>query len=223
MTTPATILVVDENATERSATEDLLRQAGYRVASAGSFEDAMRVLADDPPDLLVTELRLGAFNGLHIVIRSRHLRPEMAAIILTRFPDPVLEAEAHHERASYVVKPLRRTAFLALVARRLGMSPDRRQRTRKPVGGRLEITIGDRPAALIDLSYEGFCVVIQGTELPSSFDINLPTGLSVKAATKWTYRPPVALGSLMCGAAVSSADATIDRAWRDFVDAVPVS
>ncbi len=223
MRTPATVLVVDESAAERIEAEDLLLHAGYRVVSAGSLQEAARVLGTDPPDLLITELRLGAYNGLHLVIRSRQLFPELPAIILTRFPDPVLETDAHRERASYVVKPLDHNAFLSLVSRRLGVSPDRRRQSRTPVPGRLEIAIGEQRAALIDLSYEGFCLRTEGSALPSSFDITLPTGRSVRASARWTSRPPSTRGPLVCGAAVSATDATIDGAWREFVDALPLS
>jgi two-component system, OmpR family, response regulator MprA len=114
------ILVVDDDVAVRIERVKLLRDAAYCVSSAGDFREAVRALSTDPPDLLVTELRLGAFNGLHLVIRGHADHPEMAAIVLTNFPDPVLEAEAHRLDAAYVLKPVNPMALLRIVSQRLG-------------------------------------------------------------------------------------------------------
>jgi hypothetical protein len=140
-----------------------------------------------------------------------------------RVPDPVLDAEAHHDRVSSVRQVPDRVAFLPLASRTLGISPDRRRGSRRPVVERLEIAIGDESAALVDLSYEGFCITMQGRELPSSFDVKIPTGQSLRAVAKWTCRPLVPVGSMRCGAALSEVDPIVERAWRKFVDALPVS
>ena len=124
MRIPPAILIVDDDAEARTEIVDLLSHAGYQVTSVRTFEEATKVLSTDPPDLLITELRLGAFNGLHLVIRSRGRRPEMAAIILTSYRDSVLEAEAQRQGAAYVVKPVDHVALLTIVSQRLGLRPE---------------------------------------------------------------------------------------------------
>lgn len=221
MRIPPAILVVDEDSDARIGIVSLLSHAGYHVTSVGSFREAIRVLSTEPPALLITELRLGAFNGLHLVIRSRESHPEMAAIILTSFRDPVLEAEAQRQGAAFVTKPVDNAALQAIVSRKLGLVPDRRHWPRKHVL-RIEVKIADTPATLVDLSYEGFRVELFGGEIPSSFEANFPTrGLSVQATTVWTRRPLELSGSLWCGARVTEVDTTTGRAWRGLVDALP--
>jgi DNA-binding NtrC family response regulator len=100
------VLVVDANPTERSGTVLLLESAGYRVMSAAGFDEAKQFLAVEVPDLLITDLRLGSYNGLHLVLRSRRDHPGMAALVVSRYPDPVLEAEALRQNARFLLKPL---------------------------------------------------------------------------------------------------------------------
>ena len=214
------ILVVDDSVA-RSEIVNSLRGAGYRVAGAGTFEQATSIIAITTPDVLITELRLGAFNGLHLAIRSRARNPETVTIIHTAFPDPVLEAEARRVGAEFLARPVEPSTLLAVVAQRLGPRLERRTSPRKPVAGRVEVKIGDAPASLVDLSYDGFRVELLGEELPSPFLMHLPSlGFSVKGKVIWAQRPSTRLGKLLCGAAVSDLDAKTEPTWRRVVDAV---
>ena len=106
MPTRRTVLVVYADATDRAQTVDLLEASGYDVIAAANFEEAKQLLASEDPDLLITDLRLGSYNGLHLVLRSRTDHPAMAALVTSRFPDPVLEAEAAREHARFILRPI---------------------------------------------------------------------------------------------------------------------
>jgi DNA-binding NtrC family response regulator len=114
------VLVVDPDPSELSSTALLLEAAGYRVAVASAFDEAKLLLANQSPDLLITGLRLGPYNGLHLVLRSRTDHPGMAAIVTSRFPDPVLEAEAQRQRAAFLLKPVTDSDLLAAINISLG-------------------------------------------------------------------------------------------------------
>ncbi|MEO5739995.1 MAG: response regulator [Vicinamibacterales bacterium] len=120
MASPRSVVVVDGNGPDRTNTVTLLEAAGYRVRSARSFDEAKTLLAAEPPDILITDLRLGQYNGLHLVLRSRSDHPEMAALVTSRVADPVLEAEAHRQRAQFILVPLTGTQLLQAVASSLG-------------------------------------------------------------------------------------------------------
>ena len=117
MASPHSVVVVDGNARDRTSTVTLLEAAGYRVRSARSFDEAKTLLAAECPDLLITDLRLGQYNGLHLVLRTRKIPiPEMAALVTSRVADPVLEAEALRQHAQFVLSPLTETQLLEAVA-----------------------------------------------------------------------------------------------------------
>jgi CheY-like chemotaxis protein len=99
------VLVVYADTADRMSTVLLLESAGYRVVSARNFEEAKQALASEAPDILLTDLRLGSYNGLHLVLRSRTDHPEMAALVTSRIPDPVLEAEAQRQSAGFLLLP----------------------------------------------------------------------------------------------------------------------
>jgi DNA-binding NtrC family response regulator len=114
------VLVVDPDPSDLSNTALVLQSAGYRVAVATAFDEAKVLLASESPDLLITGLRLGPYNGLHLVLRSRSDHPAMAAIVTSRYPDPVLEAEAQRQRAAFLLKPVTDTELLEAISASLG-------------------------------------------------------------------------------------------------------
>lgn len=100
------ILIVEPDPRRELQTAALLfESAGFRVVSAGSFDEAKQLLKSDPPDVLVTELKLGPYNGLHLVVRSRADHPHMAAFVTSHFADTALAAEAARQNAAFLVRP----------------------------------------------------------------------------------------------------------------------
>src|SRR5712692_4218713 len=77
------ILIVSPDVAGVSAALKVLIAAGYEADGAGTFEDATRLLATQPPDLLITDERLGPYNGLHLIIRGHAADPHMNAIVTT--------------------------------------------------------------------------------------------------------------------------------------------
>ena len=93
----------------------LLCEAGYLVAAVSSFEKARALLDSISPSLLVTDIRLGAFNGLHLAIHSRFEHPNLPVMVTYARADPVFEAEANDCGAAFVVAPLDSPEFLSRV------------------------------------------------------------------------------------------------------------
>ena len=116
---PLSILVVSANAVDLLETGSTLRSAGYHVTEASEFHSARRWLENDPPDVLIAAIKLGAYNGLHLVVRAHAAQPNIACILTNDSPDPVLEAEAEKQQATYLTQPLRRSDLVDAVARAL--------------------------------------------------------------------------------------------------------
>ena len=115
------ILVVEpEPRRDLQAARHLFESAGFRVASAASFDEAKRLLESDPPDVLVTELKLGPYNGLHLVLRSRADHPDMAAFVMSHFADTGLAAEAARHNAAFLVRPFGDVELLKAVQLAVG-------------------------------------------------------------------------------------------------------
>lgn len=212
------ILIVDDHRVTRLGLAEMLADAGYSVVTAGSFQEARGILRETPPDLLIADVRLGAFNGLQLVINYR-----VPAIVITGYADSVLEAEARRVGADYLVKPVHPDELLALIREKLGTTPPEfttpRRWTRKQVSG-LTAQVDDRPAKVVDVSYGGVKLEIrqsEGAEPPESFQLQLPNSMSLHADLVW--KTALTDGIWMCGASVWPDEATA-RKWFGLVDTV---
>ena len=100
------ILVVDADPATLDETVNSLRGSGSDVTTACTFDDARRALDIQRPWLLITAVRLGRFNGLHLVARARGLDRDVAAIVVGDESDLPLRADAAELGASFAVRPL---------------------------------------------------------------------------------------------------------------------
>jgi DNA-binding NtrC family response regulator len=116
------ILIVEDDRDTLDSWVQLLQDAGYRVAAAVSFEEGRRAL-DSSPDMLITDIRLGAYNGLQLVVRARLANPSLPVIVVTAFHDPVLQEETERLGAIYMRKPVDAAQMLAAIAKAFGPAP----------------------------------------------------------------------------------------------------
>ena len=110
------ILLVDDDDSIRRFLSTVLMRAGFDVIAAADVPAGRRLLETAQPDLLIADVRVGAFNGLQLINRCSRRIPTM---VLTGFPDPVLEADARQLGAIFVLKPIRPAALLAHVEQML--------------------------------------------------------------------------------------------------------
>jgi two-component system response regulator RegA len=110
------VLVVEDDEAVLALLTRTLCDAGYRVGVAASFDEGRRALKEGSPRVLITDIRLGAYNGLQLVALVSATQQQTRTLVLTGFPDPVLEAEAKRLGARYALKPLAPGALLAAVA-----------------------------------------------------------------------------------------------------------
>jgi len=99
------ILVVDADRAALALLVSPLKMAGFAVTMADDFEDAVGLLKGHGFHAVVTAHRLGAHNGLHLVLRARSERPEVIIIVTSPKSDPVLDSEASAFGAQCVVAP----------------------------------------------------------------------------------------------------------------------
>jgi DNA-binding response OmpR family regulator len=222
---PALILLVNVDRVARRQIEGLLSDEGYLVAPVSSFQQAKDLLASISPDLLVADVRLGAFNGLHLAARSQFYHPSLPVVITHATHDPVLERDATRLGATYMVNPLDNPAFLPLVKsvleqhRRAQMMI--RRWPRKRVALDVEAHAASVRARIVDMSYGGLRLEFEdrAENLPAVFDLTLPTaGITLRAYRVWTGHARES-AALWCGAEVADTGTSATSLWRELVDA----
>lgn len=96
---------------------DALIELGYRVEVVNAFVEARERLLTDAPRVLVTQVRIGEYNGLHLVLRAKTASPGVAAVVASEASDRVLQREAEELGATFMVLPLPPSEVAAAVAR----------------------------------------------------------------------------------------------------------
>ena len=114
-----TAVVVQKDPEDVRFAVSSLEAHGFRVAVADGFAQAKGLIDRQVPDVLVTDVRLHDYNGLHLVLRGKGIRPSMAAVVVTAIADPVIQVEAERMGATFVLRPTTRQHFLAAVFRTL--------------------------------------------------------------------------------------------------------
>jgi DNA-binding response OmpR family regulator len=102
---PLSVLVVNPDRDHLAIMAASLKASGYDPTLTDDFEDATALLKAGGFAILVTAERLGAHNGLHLVLRARATHPTAGAVVTMSKPDRVLEAEASLFGAICVVAP----------------------------------------------------------------------------------------------------------------------
>jgi len=113
--TKGKVLIVDDDVSLLDAMERSLRDSMRTVVACNTFEQARQMLKDQLFDALITDVRLGAFNGLQLAVMARDMYPDMRLIVFSGFDDPVLRTEAEHIGAVYLVKPVGSSDLLKLL------------------------------------------------------------------------------------------------------------
>jgi len=88
--------------------------AGHDVVVRTDFASARAELDRQPPDLLISQVRLGAFNGLHLAIRAQGLGLPTQTILIGQ-RDAVLESDARQQHARYLTWPVDEDSLAATV------------------------------------------------------------------------------------------------------------
>jgi DNA-binding response OmpR family regulator len=112
---PWKVLIVDDDVSLLEAVRRGFEDAGLEVTACSAFEEGRRALRSQRYDALITDVRLGAFNGLQLAVVARLDYPDIRLIVFSGFDDPVLRAEAEHAGARYVVKPVQVAELISML------------------------------------------------------------------------------------------------------------
>lgn len=97
-----TALIVDRDAELVSRLRAILESAGFLVSAQTEFIAGRReLLADDPPTVLIANVRLGEYNGIHLVYLAKRRDENVRALVYAERHDAVLAREAQRAHAFY--------------------------------------------------------------------------------------------------------------------------
>jgi CheY-like chemotaxis protein len=96
-----------------------LRRAGYRVTCVSAVNEALRVVAEDAPKLVITDLQLEESDGFELAERVKGIAPNMPILLLTGvlFDRVALQASVGSRISGYLEKTAPLSQILAEVQR----------------------------------------------------------------------------------------------------------
>jgi len=118
--TKARVLVVDDEQNARTGLEKLLRHEGFEVVLAEDGEQALATATSQPPDVVVTDLKMPKMDGIELLGKLRTLDPDVPVIVATAFGDVHTAVDAMRAGAEdFVTKPIEFDALLVAIERAL--------------------------------------------------------------------------------------------------------
>ena len=105
----ATILVVDDNSTNRKLVSDVLGFDGYRILEAGDAEVAQEIVRKTPPDLILMDIALPGMDGLTLtrLLKASDATRHIIIVAVTAFAMKGDDAKAREAGCDgYITKPI---------------------------------------------------------------------------------------------------------------------
>ena len=114
----ARICVVDDEPQIRELLASALRREGYEVETYDDGRKALLDMESSTVDVLITDLRMPAMNGLDLIQAAKNLLPDLASILITAFASTETAVEALRSGADdYLTKPFRLEDLRKVVTR----------------------------------------------------------------------------------------------------------
>jgi CheY-like chemotaxis protein len=82
---PATILCVDDEEPGLVVRKMLLEQAGYKVLTARSGMEGIRLFQNQPADVVILDYWMSGMNGVAAARELKRLKPDLPIIILSAY------------------------------------------------------------------------------------------------------------------------------------------
>lgn len=96
-----TILIVDDEEGVLNALRRLLRREGYNIVCAGSAEEGLRVLQQQPIDLVISDQRMPQMEGTVFLQKVKERWPDTLRVILSGYAEPALIVESINKGEVY--------------------------------------------------------------------------------------------------------------------------
>jgi FixJ family two-component response regulator len=106
LSTLSVISVIDDDASVRAATNNLLRSHGYTVHAFASAEEFLRSAHLHDTSCVIADVQMPVVNGLELLTMMRAQGSRVPFIFITAFPDESIQARALKAGAiGFLAKP----------------------------------------------------------------------------------------------------------------------
>jgi len=123
--TPAPrLLIVDDDAGQRSLLDSFLRSQGFTTVLASSGEEALTVLRSGSFSMMISDVRMPGLSGLETLRRARQEHAVLPVLLVTAYSDIRDAVVAMRDGAvNYLSKPIDLDELLDCVRQATGLAP----------------------------------------------------------------------------------------------------
>jgi DNA-binding NtrC family response regulator len=112
------VLIIDDEKKIVKLLSDKISGEGYDVQTSLSAEEALGVIKESPPDIVLCDLKLGGMDGLELLRAVKKEYPQTDFIIMTAYASAKTAVTAMREGAyEYLIKPFQMEEVLLLLKR----------------------------------------------------------------------------------------------------------
>jgi len=116
------ILIVDDDAGQRSLLSSFLNGQGFETVPVSSGERALKVLGEHEFAMMISDVRMPGISGLETLRRLRKVRPALPVLLVTAYADIRDAVVAMRDGAvNYLEKPIDLDELLASVRTAVGL------------------------------------------------------------------------------------------------------
>ena len=117
------ILIVDDDAGQRSLLHSFLKSQGYDTVTADSGERALEMLGKTEFSMMISDVRMPGISGLETLRRSRELNATLPVLLVTAYTDIRDAVGAMRDGAvNYLAKPIDLDELLAAIQKATGQN-----------------------------------------------------------------------------------------------------
>ena len=112
----ATVLVVDDEASNLASLERIFRREGMRVFTANGAREALERVRNQRVEVVLTDLMMPGVSGLELLKALKQLSPDIEVVMMTAYGTVETAVKAMREGAyDFVEKPLKRMTIVKSV------------------------------------------------------------------------------------------------------------
>jgi YesN/AraC family two-component response regulator len=111
-----TILIVDDEAPSRDLLREILAPAGYQVLEASDGQEALEMVLQKKPDLLITDRAMPGLGGLELLKELQEKKISLPAIMVSGYGEESFWNQAiGYGARDYILKPFQETQVLEVI------------------------------------------------------------------------------------------------------------
>ena len=172
------ILVVDDEESIRISLKRMLESDNYRVETADNGTVALKKLANDHYDIVLTDIMMDDISGVELLKSIKENYPQMLVILMTGYAsiDSTIDA-LRLEASDYIIKPCSKKKILSSIENAIKKNtPYKNIDSSKDANNILKVVSGKKPLTKKELLVSELLLLgLKNVDMATKLDVTLPT------------------------------------------------